>query len=318
MSFDPKSFLVFNDHVKRGRFGERTLWTYLVEDLGLPYHDWTTLRANSWYEAKLNMLARNKDQPKVGIQNATWAHPNTCNAKKTIVILQDNIIRMWNDPVPQRATLDAADVVVCNGPLIAQDYAFICGSKTRIIPIGIDVEFWKRQIAFVSARDIGKPHVVFVGDAAPHKGFQHVAALARKRQDIAWTFVLKNPPETIPPGEVLVAIDAAGVRRVLSSADAFILGSPVETQCLAALEAMACDVPVVMPPTGAFSDWKPDSFFEVTSAGIDDFELALNRALQFSGRVSPRADLLAAGRFTVPDMLKSWRALLEEVVAGVS
>jgi glycosyltransferase involved in cell wall biosynthesis len=311
---NPRDFLVFNDHVKRGRFSERTLWTYLVEDLGLPYHDWTTLRANSWYEAKLNILARNKDQPKVGIQNATWAHPNTCNAKKTIVILQDNIIRMWNDPVPQRATLDAADVVVCNGPLIANDYASICGTKTRIIPIGIDVEFWKLAPRRV---DDEMKTVVFVGDAAPHKGYQHVEALARRRDDLHWIWVLKNPPEKLPPcGEIHVALPAERVRTMLARADAFILGSPVETQCLAALEALACNVPVVMPPTGAFHDWKPPSYYQVDEQSVDFYEIALGDALADRGNVSPRADLLAAGRFTVPDMLKSWRALLEEVVAG--
>lgn len=311
---NPADFLVFNDIVRRGKFGEVTLWTRLVEDLGLPYQDWTTLRAQSWYEAKLNLAARGKDPVKVGIQNATWAHPNTCNAKKTIVILQDNILRAWSDPVPQTPTLEAADVIVCNGPLIAEDYASFDRpkGKIRVIPIGIDTEFW------TPANRTWKPrrHVVFVGDEAPHKGYALIAALARKCRDLDWHFVLKHRDQHDEAlGKSFVAVDANTVRDVLRSADVFILGSPVETQCLAALEAMACGLPVVMPPTGAFHDWRPPSYFHPEYATVDGFEEALTRALHHISH--PREDLLAAERFTIPAMLASWRALLEEVVAGV-
>jgi len=307
-------YLVFNDFVKRGRFSERTLWTYLVEDLGLPYVDFEKLRANSWYEAKLNLAARGKDAPKVGIQNATWAHPNTCGAAKNIVILQDNILRAWNDPVPQTPTLEASDVIVCNGALIASDYARFDKppGKIRVIPIGIDTEFWTESPLAPNAR----PRVVFVGDEAPHKGYALVAALARKRRDLDWSFVLKHRDQHDEAlGASCVAVPAEVVRYVLRSSDVFILGSPVETQCLAALEAMACGLPVVMPTTGCFHDWSPSSFFAVEEATVDAFNAALEHALTSLGRVDPRADLLAASRFTIPAMLASWRALLEEVAA---
>jgi len=198
VSMTPSDYLVFNDFVKRGRFSERTLWTYLVEDIGLPYVDFEKLHANSWYEAKLNLAARGKDAPKVGIQNATWAHPNTCGASKTIVILQDNILRAWNDPVPQTPTLEAADVIVCNGPLIASDYERFDRpkGKIRVIPIGIDTEFWKPVPMTVERESSwlprNRPRIVFVGDEAPHKGYALVAALARKRRDLDWSFVLKH------------------------------------------------------------------------------------------------------------------------------
>jgi glycosyltransferase involved in cell wall biosynthesis len=315
---NPSDFLVFNDFVKRGRFGERTLWTYLVEDLGLPYVDFEKLKANSWYEAKLNLAARGKDAPKVGIQNATWAHPNTCGATKNIVILQDNILRAWNDPVPQTPTLEAADVIVCNGPLIAEDYARFDRpkGKIRVIPIGIDTEFW---VPRGWKHDFNYPRVVFVGDEAPHKGYEVIAALARKRRDLDWSFVLKHRDQHDEAlGKSYVAVSADVVRAVVQSADVFILGSPVETQCLAALEAMACGLPVVMPPTGCFHDWRPDSFFPVHGATVAAFDEALSLAIGCLGRplLDPRGDLLAAERFTIPAMLASWRALLEEVAAG--
>ncbi|HUH20814.1 MAG TPA: hypothetical protein VLZ09_03005, partial [Gaiellaceae bacterium] len=94
-------------------------------------------------------------------------------------------------------------------------------------------------------------------------------------------------------------------------------GSPVETQCLAALEAMACAVPVVMRPTGAFSDWRPKSFFGVDGSSVEAFDAALRNARTACREIDPRADLLAAERFTIPAMLASWRELLEEVASDV-
>jgi len=231
--------------------------------------------------------------------------------------------------VPQTPTLEAADVIVCNGPLIAEDYARFDRpkGKIRVIPIGIDTEFWCPP-TMIEAISIGvdrniingnRKHVVFVGDEAPHKGYALVAAIARKRRDLDWTFVLKHREthdEALGPSYVAVGADV--VRDVLRSSDVFILGSPVETQCLAALEAMACGLPVVMPPTGCFHDWRPDSFFPVADATVAAFDEALSLAIGCLGRplLDPRGDLLAAERFTIPAMLASWRALLEEVAAG--
>lgn len=316
MMFDPKRCIVFNDMVRRGKFGEKVLWSYLHEDLGIPMEDWTTLRANSWYEAKLNFAARNKDQRLIGIQNATWAHPNTCGAKRTIVVLQDNIIRQWNDPIPQRATIDAADIVVANGTLIASDYASICGAKTRVIPIGIDDYFWTPGPQRAQSE---RKRVIFVGDTGEHKGYSVIASLARKRRDLDWTFILKQPSgHDASLGETLVAVSPEEVRAALRRSDVFILGSPVESQCLAALEAMACGLPVVMRPTGVFHDWRPDRYFEVLGPARSDFELRLDEALQ--EEIAYRFDYenpFEDRDFSITTMLGEWLRLLREMSGGL-
>jgi hypothetical protein len=42
--------------------------------------------------------------------------------------------------------------------------------------------------------------------------------------------------------------------ELYNCADFFIIGSPVETQCLAAIEACLCDIPVVMRNVGFVKD----------------------------------------------------------------
>jgi hypothetical protein len=83
---------------------------------------------------------------------------------------------------------------------------------------------------------------------------------------------------------------------------------------LAALEAMACGLPVVMPATGAFWDWRPESFFEAAVWSYPHFSAALDRALSEADRCSPRTDLIQARIFTPAHCLNAWRDLVRQVL----
>lgn len=297
-----------------GRFGEPTLWTALAKGLGLEAQDCSSLGvALSDWEG-LKDRCWQLPRPRLGIQNATWARHFTAGDAPYVALLQDNIRRMWNDPVPQHATLELASVVVANGALIREDYERdYPRARWVTIPLGIDEEFWTPTPRVTNDRW----QAVFVGDGGDHKGWKHVRALAELRRDVEWTFVCKQVGENARElGEVIYHATREQVRGALRRADVFVLASPVETQCLAALEAMACGLPVVMPATGCFHDWRPPSFFEAFPQDVKLFGAALDRALERRHSVDPRADLLAAGRFTVGDMVASWRALLEELLNG--
>lgn len=298
-----------------GRFGEPTLWSILATQLGLDAQDCSSLgvRLGDWDGLKERcwQLAR----PRLGVQNATWAKHFTAGDAPYVALLQDNIRRMWNDPVPQHPTLELARVIVCNGPLIRGDYEKdYPRARWVTIPLGIDEKFWR---AWTHERP-ARLRVVFVGDGGAHKGWEHVQALAAARRDLDWTFVCKQVGVGARElGEVIFHATREQVREALQRADVFVLASPVETQCLAALEAMACGLPIVMPATGVFADWRPPSFFEAYPQDVKLFGAALDRALASRQSVDPRGDLLAARRFTVGDMVASWRALLEEVLSQV-
>ena len=305
---------IANDMLRRGRFGEPTMWTRLIDAFALDACELSNTAAYDWHSLKQKCWER--ERPRLGIQNATYARPQTCGDAPYVAVLQDNIRRMWNDPVPQHETLEQATAIVCNGSLIAQDYAEYDRpvGKIRVISLGIDLGFWAPDPNGSGLRE--RRRVIFVGDEGQHKGFDDVLELARRRQDIDWTFVCKcsaRGAHTL--GDVYLNVPPETVREQLRRADVFMLGSPVESQCLAALEAMACGLPVVMPATGAFHDWRPPSYFEVAlTHSFDHFNASLNRALDGVGRVDPRADLVAAGRFSIDAMLASWKNLLGELL----
>jgi glycosyltransferase involved in cell wall biosynthesis len=313
-----------------GSFGERNAWQIITDalnievqdcsSLGVELRDWDGLKDQCW------RLPR----PRLGIQNATWAKHFTAGDAPYVAILQDNIRRMYADPVPQHQTLECARVIVCNGTLIAQDYAEYATERRRMvtIPLGIDVEFWTHADGMAESIQIkiernivygDRKRAVFVGDGSDHKGWRFVRDLAAARRDLDWSFVCKQVGEGARAlGDVVFLATRDQVRAELRRSDVFVLGSPVETQCLAALEAMACGLPVVMPATGCFHDWRPPSFFEAHPQDCKLFGDALDRALASRHDLDPRRDLLAAGRFTVEDMVSSWRALLTEVLANLA
>jgi hypothetical protein len=97
--------------------------------------------------------------------------------------------------------------------------------------------------------------------------------------------------------------------ELLNCADFFVLGSRVETQCLAAIEACLCDVPVIMRPIGAFAALTAEERARVGVFG-DDFAAAIDTVYRRS--FSPRAVMCARG-VAMEQMVQRWESLLRSV-----
>lgn len=309
---------VVNDIARTGCFGEPTFWSVIADRLDAEIVEFADVCATNWNEFKAK--AWKLPPVDVVIQNATWAPPYAGGNAPYVAILQDNIRRMYQDPVPQHPTLSEARIIVANGKLIAEDYAdevIDRPERMRQIPIAIDVGFWTPDGTLAERQCASKPGVVFVGDGSYHKGFEWVANLAQHRRDLQWTFVMKGEPAAASGlGAVLYRVPRETVRMALRQSAVFVLASPVETECLAALEAMACDLPVVMPSTGAFYEWRPHAYHETSvPRDLASFNAALSRALNFAG--SPRAELLADLRFSSIDyMAEQWRRVCEDAICA--
>jgi glycosyltransferase involved in cell wall biosynthesis len=212
----------------------------------------------------------------------------------------------------QVAVLEQAKAIVCNSEALKRSYAEFA-DKITVIPLGVDTDFWRPGETRLVG---GRRRVIFVGDSTAQKGWLKVVSLASAREDLDWTFVLKSLVEKLmPPGRLEVAVPRERVRALLHESDVFILGSVCEGGSQAPLEAMACGLPVVMPPAGDFATWRPSSYFEVRSP-FDPIAMnfALNRCLAAMWPVDPRADLMAAGRYTLDSVEGRWRALLEGIL----
>lgn len=129
------------------------------------------------------------------------------------------------------------------------------------------------------------------------------------KQDITWILVSKYK-ESFSQNNVLQFSNLSQEKLVelLNCSDFFIIGSPVETQCLAALEANLCDIPVVMPRVGIYKDFE---FSELEHLGEfdDNLLLAIDR-LDFE-KYNPRQFIISKG-LTIENTIKLWETLLTE------
>jgi len=325
---------VLNDYALRGRHDERVIWSHLIERLGCSFMDCPSTGAKDG-KALREAAKAAPGRPRLWIQNASWSPPHAGGREPYVAVLMDNLRRLKDDrAVSQTMALDHAEAIVANSEHFREDYPEF-SEKMAVIPLGVDVEFFSRDAAVVDtlfpsgtrtdvpispgdrARGIsGRRRAIFVGDATAQKGWLKIVALAEMREDLDWTFVLKSFVERLmPPGRLEVHVPPEKVRDLLCASDVFVLGSTCEGGSQAPLEAMACGLPVVMPPAGDFATWKPKSYFEV-SAPFDGrcFDRALTKCLETPG--DPRRDLLAAGRYDVTSVVARWRALLEGILDG--
>jgi glycosyltransferase involved in cell wall biosynthesis len=306
---------VCNDLVT-GTMGERVLWDFLLE--GLPSTVGVDIRVvgtdGPYASLAREYIAKNRAEVAVLIQNATFID-TVDPALYTVAFLQDNLRAMGRDSSQQEKTLSAARIAVTNSLLTALSYPEY---DFEIIPVGVDSQLFRpmdksdcRAMNGLGPERIG----IFVGAFDEVKGWPAVRQCIETFPEITWLLVTKK-------AESFEAANARTYSRVpqdtlvtlLNSADFFILGSPVETQCLAAIEACLCDVPVVMRNTGVFSELTDD---ERQQAGVFGNDLVRGVRSVAEGSFRPRHIALSKD-WTVSDSIAKWRSLLERAMQEVT
>ncbi|HLB37729.1 MAG TPA: glycosyltransferase, partial [Gemmatimonadales bacterium] len=144
--------------------------------------------------------------------------------------------------------------------------------RVHLIPLGVDLETFRperRDPAWrgaVGARD-GQPVAVYAGRFATEKRLDVVlAGLPELHRTTGVKLVLIGEGHLRPRFEAfqqahpeMLAVlpyqrDRAGLARALASADLYVAPFPLETFGLAAVEAMACGLPVGGVDSGAIAD----------------------------------------------------------------
>jgi glycosyltransferase involved in cell wall biosynthesis len=190
--------------------------------------------------------------PRVCLQNASYL-PIIDKEARGVALLQDNLF----DPrlvQMQRKVLNNAKCVVTNSiPLINLD------AKSHFIwqPLPI-------SDLFIHSAPTGErmPNTcIFVGAFNETKGWSEVRKIVIENPAINFDLVSKFEDDS--PGNLSDFPNNVKIHRRLSqeelvrlydSASFFILGSPVETQCLAAIEAASRGVVLVMKETGILAE----------------------------------------------------------------
>lgn len=301
-----KQIAVINDYC-RGINNERVLWNFLLEGLRGAYK--IDIDSIGEDEFKHNVGSHILPDTDIIIQNASFINRASEN-HYTIVFLQDNLREMRRISKVQERNLQTADVIVTNSIQTCTSYKEY---DIKLIPIGIDSNLFRplNKIELRKKYNIAenKRVGIFVGAFNETKGWSKVKNCINTKQDITWILVSKYK-ESFSQNNVLQFSNLSQEKLVelLNCSDFFIIGSPVETQCLAALEANLCDIPVVMPRVGIYKDFE---FSELEHLGEfdDNLLLAIDR-LDFE-KYNPRQFIISKG-LTIENTIKLWETLLTE------
>ncbi len=306
---------VCNDLIN-GSMGEKVLWNFLLESLpatvGIDL--WMAGQLGDYAENARQYIAAHHPEIEVIIQNATFIN-TVDDTRYTIAFLQDNLRAMGRFSEQQEQNLRRARKLVTNS---VQTALFYPEYNFEIIPVGIDIDLFspmckeevRREFGFGQER-IG----IFVGDFSEVKGWSKVRACVEQHSEITWIMVVKSAQTfAAPNARVFNRIPQTLLAKLLNCADFFMIGSPIETQCLAAVEACLCNLPVIMHNVGIFKDFSEE---ERARCGIfgTDFETALAQIP--SHTFSPRQVMLDK-KLAVQDAMEKWYRLLITVFLELS
>lgn len=289
-----------------GKMKEKVLWDFLLERLpAVSGIDYEKVGADELsFERKAALyIEEHYPNAKIVIQNASFMDIPRPDLH-TIAFLQDDLRRMNRISPKQEEVLALATEHVSNSNYTAASYLEY---YFDIIPIGVDTELFKpgdkEEMRKKHGLPIDKKIGIFVGDLSEVKGWSEVKALIEKYTDIHWIVVTKGSEKFERPNVSLYKqINQAILAELHSSSDFFIIGSRVETLCLAAMEASCCDIPVIMRKIGVFADFPQD---DLDKCGIfgDDFEKALLALDQ--KKFSPREVMIRRG-LTIETTIELW------------
>lgn len=287
--------LIANGSLK-GKMNEKVLWDFMLERLPrLAGIDYKTVGSNevNFPEKAQQYIKTTYPEAQIIMQNASFIDFVTQNLY-TIAFLQDDLRRMKRISPQQEDVLALSNYYVSNSSYTAASYPEYCFD---IINIGVNTELFKPGNKNVMRDKYSIPKNkkvgIFVGELNDVKGWPEIKQLIKKHQEIHWIIVTKGV-DGIEATNVSFhkQVPQAILTELHQCSDFFIIGSKVETLCLAAMEACCCDVPVIMRQIGIFADFTPE---ELSKCGIfgDDFETALTQL--DTKTFSPREVMLARG-----------------------
>jgi glycosyltransferase involved in cell wall biosynthesis len=301
---------VCNDLVT-GSMGEKVLWDFLLESIpGSIGVDKRIVGSSGNFAVNArNYLRQYYPDTRIIIQNATFID-YIDTSRYTITFLQDNLRSMGRRSEQQENNLRHANLRVANSAHTAAAYADF---HFEIIPVGVDTDLFQplpREQVRVELGFDGGTVGIFVGCFAEVKGWSRIVECIRHFPEITWILVSKYDESfTAPNARVFNRIPQTLLVKLLNCANFFIIGSPVETECLAAVEACLCDIPVVMRNVGIFQELTAGQRSQI---GIfeDDFCSGIRAVLQ--GGFSPRQVILEHP-LSVKDTMNQWLRLLNRI-----
>jgi L-malate glycosyltransferase len=227
--------------------------------------------------------------------------------------------------------IDQSDGVSAVSESLRADTCALLGitRQIQVIPNFLDGERFRRRD--VPRRPDGRPRIVHISNFRPVKRIGAVVdVFTRVRTETEAALVLVGEGPELGPArqrlhergldaDVIYAGERLDIVDVLSQADAFLLPSATESFGLAALEAMACEVPVVASRVGGIPEVIDDGVSgflhapdDLEAMAADLLRLIRDRALH--ARMAQAARRAAVERFSAPRIVPMYEAAYSRLV----
>jgi glycosyltransferase involved in cell wall biosynthesis len=301
---------IANDSLS-GINGEKVLWNLLSEILinnGIKFVPWNTGKISfpSYYLRQIPILKfKPKGRPRICLQNASYL-PIIEPEARTISLLQDNLFDTRLRKLQKKVTSFSSAVITNSIPMIDLD------SSNHYIwqPLPINSIFLESPKKRIKNGNVG----IFVGAFNETKGWKEVREIVISYPQIHFILVSKYEddcpgPLNDFPGNVSVYRNLSQLELIdlLDEASFFLLGSPLETQCLAAIEALARGVKIVMKNTGLLAE---SPYSDSLGFFNNDLRMAFSQALETRNNSFEPMPVLEKMRIDPDSLMGEWEEML--------
>lgn len=313
--------ILVNDYL-HGLMGERVLWDFMLEgipnlikvDIDVIKQDVIIDNMNIPFERKVSLyIDKYHSDHKAIIQNGSW-FSLIHSSKPRVILIQDNLRKMSRISHIQEYNFKNAEYIVTNSNEVDNYYN---ERATFQIPLGVDNKLFtslnknemrkKYSIDTMKYKKIG----IFVGAMNEVKGWSRIKNIINNHHDIYWIIVSKYKENmNIPNGLVYNQINQIILSELYNCADFFIIGSPSETQCLAAIECCLCDVPIIMMDTGFVTNLDLEEKNQIGIIG-DNLEQAVYTIKNNEKKYIPRK--IVEKYYSIDEMCNKWINFLDMI-----
>ncbi|MBI5298706.1 MAG: glycosyltransferase [Deltaproteobacteria bacterium] len=168
--------------------------------------------------------------------------------------------------------------------------------ESQIIPVGIDLE----QFVVTDEKKFSKnpkPTALFIGQAEHGKGWDIIRQLAECLPQVQFVCVLSQPPAITTPNMIVKEnLSEEELCRLYNAADFFIFPSRYESASFVVLEAMACNLPVIISKAVAdvcLEEEAPlnsaEGVYVIKTEGVEDYMKAIQTCISKNQRGQTRS-----------------------------
>lgn len=260
---------------------------------------------------KIELCLKTEINPDYIIRNATFFRPIETEIPQ-ICLLQDfyNYEHFMSEQIK---VIDSCAMTVINSPFIYnQVITYLKGKKVKMIPMGVDFNFFDPDKHLYEPQDLLPNSILFVGAATIWpKGFDTLMKVV-DNTNYNFVFVMKDDFKTDHPRiKVFNRINQTHLRSIMKQCRMTICTSQMETFHLGGIESCAMNLPLVTTNVGIYNSLEENGWGLKcdTENIVEKIDFMFNNINTFS----PRQTMLEH-KLDKIQCMNSWKQLIEEII----